>query len=128
MTVVDWTFLAQINLWQVAVVIVALYILGRLLVKFWPWLKRVTALVDALGQLPAFITRTDEAVEDIRHEVKYNNGSSVKDAIGRVEEGVQGLHQKYDELAAADAKLSRRLEQTQPRAPRPRRPQQKKEK
>lgn len=109
---IDWSFLAQINLWQVAVVILAMYVLGRVLVKFWPWLKRLTQLVDSLAQLPAFITRTDEAIEDIRHEVKYNNGSSVKDGIRRLEESSKSLHTKYDDLARALAVV----EQAAPRA------------
>ena len=140
MPVVDWTFLAKINLWQIAIVIVALFVLTRLLMRFWPWLKKVIFVTDSIGrlvsmstvieQLPAFIERTDTAIADIRHEVKFNNGSSVKDAIGRVERGVKGLHEKVDEqkktLDAADAALRKDLEDTRPHPPRPRRPQQKK--
>lgn len=137
MPVVDWTFLASINLWQVAIIVVAIYVLARVLIQFWPWLKKVIGLTDALGELPEFIVamrqfrdRTDTAIADIRHEVKFNNGSSVKDAIGRVERGVAGLHEKVDEqkktLDAADAALRKDLEDTRPHPPRPRRPPQKK--
>ncbi len=54
----DWTFLAEISLWQVAIVVIAAWVVFRLLVQFWPWLKRVIALVEALGQLPVLVRQT----------------------------------------------------------------------
>lgn len=74
--------------------------------KGWPWLRKTATaivhfaqIVDAVQELPAFIDRTDatlekqnetleaqnEQIADIHHEVHYNNGSSVKDAVRRVE-------------------------------------------
>jgi hypothetical protein len=101
----DFSWLGQINLWQVAVFIIALYIIFRLLVKFWPWLRKLMTLTQALADLPAFIARTDSTlsaqdvkIDDIHHEVQYNNGSSVKDAIKRVEEGVAGLYTHVNEI------------------------------
>lgn len=138
---IDWNLIGTLNGWQsvltIAVIIIAIFIIARFLMRFWPWLRKVISFTDAgtrivgmadvIDQLPAFIDRTDKAIEEIRHEVAFNNGSSVKDAIARVETGVSGLHKKYDELTAADLKLSKKLEQTQPQGPRTRRPQQKKE-
>lgn len=134
---IDWTLITTVNGWQslatISIAIVALFVVTRFLIKFWPWLKKVIALFDALGQLPAFIQRTDNAIADIHHEVKYNNGSSVKDAVGRVEIGVRALHAKVDEqkatLEAADAALRRELEDTRPSTPKPapRKPRTKKE-
>jgi uncharacterized coiled-coil protein SlyX len=83
----------------------------------------VMTLTQALADLPAFIERTDHTLDEqnvkigeIHHEVQYNNGSSVKDAIARVEEGVAGL---YEHVADID-------ERTQPgpvtRKPPPRHP------
>lgn len=96
----DWTFMGKVNAWQsvatIAVIIIALFVLTSMAMRFWPWLKKIIALVDSLGQLPAFIIRTDAAIADIHHEVKYNNGSSVKDAIARVELGVRSLHDIVD--------------------------------
>ena len=124
MPAIDWTFLARYNLFQVAVVIVALFVIARLLMRFWPWLRKVMDLTSALAQLPAFIKRTDltlaaqdTKIADIHHEVHYNNGSSVKDAVNRVELGVKGI---YDRLDAADVdrrELREDLEQTRPHAP-----------
>jgi hypothetical protein len=124
----DWTFLETINLLQVAIVIVALYVIARMLMRFWPWLRKVMELTAALAQLPDFIERTDltlrgqdTAIKSIYHETHQNNGSSLKDAVGRVEKGVAGLHLKVAELTAADAAqaviveaLREDLEETKP--------------
>ena len=105
----DWTFLEAINLLQVAIVIVALYVIARLLMRFWPWLRKVMELTAAIAQLPDFIERTDltlrsqdAALKSIYHETHINSGSTLKDSLGRVEEGVAGLHLKVAELTAAD--------------------------
>jgi len=111
----DWpTWLASINLLQVAIVILALWVVVRLLVKFFPWLKKALKLIDALGQLPAFIDRTDARIAEIHHEVNYNNGSSVKDAVSRVEIGVKGLYERVDELTDSDTAIRKELENTKP--------------
>lgn len=70
----------------------ALFVLVR---RAWRALSVVIRIGDALPalvKLPAFMDRTDATLEaqnakidEIHHEVNYNNGSSVKDAIARVE-------------------------------------------
>jgi len=125
----DWpAWLASINLLQVAIVIVAAYVVIRLLVKFWPWLKKVMALTDALAQLPMFMAQTtktlqnqNEQIAEIHHEVNYNNGSSVKDAVSRVELGVKGLYDRVDELSDSDIAIRKEIETTRPdlKLPRP---------
>lgn len=138
----DW-----IAFWDtVSVLQVVGWILGGLgiiafVVKGWPTFRRFIAFVDALLSLPAFIARTDETLEvhtekiqEIHHEVNYNNGSSVKDAVARVEkrvseidEGVASLHKKVDSqkvaLDKADDDLRHELEKTRPprkpRTPKP---------
>lgn len=122
---INWSWLANINLLQVAIVIVALYVVVRLLVKFWPWLRKVMALTEALSKLPAFMARTDDTlaaqnvkIAEIHHEVNYNNGSSVKDAVDRVELGVKGLYERVeasDVAAAAAAAQLKQIERTIPR-------------
>ena len=105
------------------------WILGPLMVigffaKAWPKLRAAVKLIDSLAVLPAFIERTDKAIGDIRHEVMFNNGSSVKDAVTRVEAGVKGLHEKVDNqkvaLELADEDIRHDLERTQPQARKPR--------
>ena len=116
----DWTWLAGINLLQVAIVIVALWVIFRLLLRFWPTLKKTITLFDALEQLPAFITRTDEAVTDIHHETHRNDGSSLKDglvrmedAVERIELGMKGLYDRADAADRAAEQLRYELEKTQ---------------
>ena len=115
----DWTWLAGINLLQVAIVIVALWVIFRLLLRFWPWLKKVITLFDALGQLPEFITRTDKAIIGIHKETTRNGGSTLKDAqvrteeaVERIELGVKGLYDRADAADRAAEQLRHELEQT----------------
>jgi biopolymer transport protein ExbB/TolQ len=145
----DWTWLASINVWQVAIVIVAIYVVIRLLVRFWPWLRKVMDYTAALGQLPDFITRTDNTlaaqnlalveqnkkIAEIHHETHRNDGSSIKDAVARSEEaiervelGVKGLYERADKADAADAAMRRELEDTRPHPPARRRQPNNKEK
>ncbi|WP_104137207.1 hypothetical protein [Cryobacterium sp. Y62] len=116
----DWTWLAGINLLQVAIVIVAIWVIFRLLLRFWPTLKKTIALFDALGQLPAFITRTDESIIGIKKETTRNGGSTLKDAqvrteeaVERIELGVKGLYDRADAADKEDKQLRYELEQTQ---------------
>lgn len=112
------------------ILIVALLLFLR---KLWPSISKMVKLIDALGQLPDFMSRTDTTlkaqdvkIDDIHHEVHYNNGSSVKDAIRRVEEtsgrlerGVAGLYDRADAADKADADLRADLEDTQSRFQKP---------
>lgn len=114
----------SVSLWQVigwgaAVVGVVLFFW-----KGWPWLRKTATaivhfaqIVDAVQELPAFIERTDKTLDsqnksiaDIHHEVHYNNGSSVKDGVQRVETGLAGLHVEVamvaSELAQAKESLT----------------------
>jgi len=93
---IDWSWLASINLLQVAIIIIALYVIVRLLVKFWPWLRKFMRLVDALGALPQYMERTDRRIEEIHHEARYNNETSMKDAVRRTEMGVRSLSDRMD--------------------------------
>jgi hypothetical protein len=91
----------------------ALAVIG-FIVKVWPFIRKLFALVDALGQLPEFIARTDTKIEQIHHEVHFNNGSSVKDAIVRVEKAVnEHVMPSLDVLTATDAEIRAELEATQ---------------
>ena len=116
----DWTWLAGINLLQVAIVIVALWVIFRLFLRFWPTLKKTIALFDALGQLPEFITRTDKAIFCIQKEMTRNSGSTLKDAqvrteeaVERIELGVKGLYDRADAADRAAEQLRHEVEQTQ---------------
>lgn len=132
---IDWNLIGTLNGWQtiltIAVIIIALFILIRFAIRFWPWLRKVVALFEALGQLPVFITTTnatlarqDATLLEIKHEVLPNRGGSLRDAVDGQGKDLAEIKRKL----AKDNDRIRELEQTQPpHAVRPRRPQNKKE-
>lgn len=82
---------------QVAAWIVAFALVIVLITKVWPWVRRLVRLVDALQELPEYMERTTKKIDQIHHEVNYNNGSSVKDAIARLDGNVLELVIRMDE-------------------------------
>lgn len=108
----DAISVAQAALWVAGSLAVITFI-----VKAWPFIRNTFRILDALVRLPDVVEKVDE----IHHEVHYNNGSSVKDAVrrvekklGQVEEGVAGLYRRADASDLADANLRRELENTHP--------------
>ena len=109
----DWpTWLGSINLFHVAIVLTACWVLFRLLVRFWPWLKKVIALTEALGALPSFIERTDASIHSLRRQIENDHDTNLRDELTealdttkRLERGVAGLYTKVDELTASDEEL-----------------------
>jgi len=96
--------LEDITAMQVAAWIALVIGLTILVRKIWRPLKRLIKLTDALSELPEFIPtqRVEmqalrQEVREIHHEVHYNNGSSVKDAVGRIETGVARMHEKFED-------------------------------
>ncbi|MAB20233.1 hypothetical protein [Microbacterium sp. UBA3394] len=124
MTVPDWLkfLLADTSALQLVFWAVAIVALITALVRLWPFLKNAVQIVDALVQLPALakrVTAMQGQIDSIHHETHTNNGSSIKDALGRVEEGVSGLHGRMDDvdrqltsLAREDEALWREIENT----------------
>lgn len=98
-----------------AVEVIAWLVAAALLVliirKTWPWFRKAVRLVDALAELPDFMERTDQRIKEIHHEVHYNDETSVKDAVSRVELGVKGLYERAEDAAAAAEKVRQDLEQ-----------------
>jgi len=121
----DWerlfgdTTLVQAVLW-----ITAFSLLLGVFIKLWPFIKNAVAIVDALVKLPEIakqlpvltgqLTAMKAQVDGIHHETHKNDGSSIKDAVGRVEstakrleEGVAGLHGRMDDVDRQLEKLAR---------------------
>lgn len=117
--------------WVIAVVVIVGFIAGCLkgIPPAWRFLTGFVTTVNALNELPkelkelrAFRKDTTETLDDqntkideIHHEVHFNDGSSVKDATFRIELGVKGLYDQVDELKQADADLRSDLDKTQPK-------------
>jgi len=133
MPIFDWTALGAVSgiqtLATICAIAAGLYVITRFLIRFWPWLKKVIRFFDALAELPVFMVSTNKTMAeqnarlaDIHHEVHYNNGTSVKDSMERVELGVKGIYHRLDgleesveDLHETDEKLSDQIEeQTQP--------------
>lgn len=86
--------------------------------KAWPVVTRFVRTVNALGELPEFITATSDTLErhsdtlaTIKHEVLPNNGGSLRDEVDR--QGVRLI--AVDEKLAADNDRIYELERTIPR-------------
>lgn len=110
--------LADTSALQLVFWIVAIGALIAVLVKLWPALTQFVTIMNAVTGLPEFIARTNTSVDEIHHEVHYNDGTSAKDAIKRVEDGVAGLYDKVEGLASdlADAKTTLSASDAQIRA------------
>ncbi|MFK4729642.1 hypothetical protein ROT00_08155 [Agromyces mediolanus] len=116
--VADW--LAGVDLVPVALSVVVAALGIRVLVRLWPWLRRVVALVEALDTLPGFIERTDASVHRLRRQVENDHDTNLRDelseALGtgrRLEGELARLAARIDALAAAAEELraaDRRLE------------------
>lgn len=129
----DWLadLLANTSALQLIFWIGAIAALIAVLVKLWPALTKMVTIINAVSGLPAFITRTDQTLQtqnqalagqdtkisEIHHEVHFNNGSSVKDAVIRVETGVAGLYGEVAKLNTADEDLRADFEKTHPKNP-----------
>lgn len=126
--IVDWRFLQEVNLWQVLIAFIALYIVVRILIRFWPALKTAIALIEALGGLPTFMAETKTTLDTqsdtlavLEHEVLPNSGGSLRDAVDKHGETLDSV---VSELVDVNLKLAadkerldelEELEHTQPR-------------
>jgi hypothetical protein len=86
-------FWADISVLQAAGWVVAAALALGFVVKSWPFVRNMFRILDALVRLPEFMEDITEKTNEIHHEVKYNNGSSVKDAIARVEATVHAIRE-----------------------------------
>jgi hypothetical protein len=105
-------FWETVSVAQAVVWIVAAFAVLVFVVKAWPFIRNMFNILDALVQLPKYMSDTTERLESIHHEVNYNNGSSVKDAIVRVESGTKGLHIRMDEQDEKLQEIVERFDET----------------
>jgi len=108
--------------WVIAVAAVVAFLGAaiRVVPAVWRSVKRFIQTVDSLADLPEELvsqkqfreetTQTlasqDTKIAEIHHEVNFNNGSSVKDSITRVEASVTALRKDVDELVKKDSSES----------------------
>lgn len=102
----DWeAFWDSISVLDVVLVIVGVSLVIGFIAKGWPKIHAGIRLIDALGDLPDRLDNIEQKIGEIHHEVNYNNGSSVKDAVTRMEteqtRQAEVQEQQGDMLAAA---------------------------
>lgn len=122
MPTIDFTSLPSWEQWivNIGIILGVLTAIGLFIRKVWNINKAVVESLNWITvELPARLDAQDEALADIRHEVQYNNGSSVKDAIKRVEQtserledGIKGLYKRADATDANAANLRTDLDLT----------------
>lgn len=129
MPAIDFTSLPSWEQWvvNIGLILGVLTAVGLFIRKLWNVNKAIVTTIEWVTvALPARLDSQDEALADIRHEVQYNNGSSVKDAVARMEKsqveirkGIEGLYARADATDANAADLRTDLELTKPPAHKP---------
>lgn len=74
-------------IWTVFILIAVI----ALLVKAWPAISRAVYIIDIINGLPARLDKIESRIEGVEREVKTNGGSSIKDAVKRVEEHLYSM-------------------------------------
>lgn len=66
-------------------VFLILAVIGAL-IKLWPFISKVVRTVEIISELPDRLDKIEARLMGVEHEVKTNGGSSIKDAVKRIEE------------------------------------------
>ena len=61
------------------------------LIKVWPFISKVVKVIDIISELPDRLDKIERRLENVEHEVKTNGGSSIKDAVKRIEDHLYSL-------------------------------------
>ena len=61
------------------------------LIKVWPFISKVVHTIDIISELPDRLDKIERRLENVEHEVKTNGGSSIKDAVKRIEDHLYSL-------------------------------------
>lgn len=114
----DWSVLFDAgSALQAVLWIVAAVLLIGVVIKLWPFVKNAVAIVDALVTLPEM----KKQIDSIHHETHTNKGTSIKDAVERLEattarleatstetkESVEGVHGRLDDIDRQMSALAR---------------------
>jgi hypothetical protein len=74
-------------IWTVFVILAGLGVL----VKIWPVISKIVTIVDIISELPERLDKIEQRLETVEHEVKTNGGSSIKDAVKRIEDHLYSI-------------------------------------
>ena len=56
------------------------------LIKIWPFISKVVHTIDIISELPDRLDKIEARLMNVEHEVRTNGGSSIKDAVKRIED------------------------------------------
>jgi len=56
------------------------------LIKIWPFVSKAVKTIDIISELPDRLDKIEARLMGVEHEVKTNGGSSIKDAVKRIED------------------------------------------
>ena len=103
-------FLETVTLGEAVIFLGSVLAILALLLKGWPFLRRLVHMLDALDALPSLANEMREAVasvatmggkiETIHHEVTPNGGGSMKDETRRQSETLARLDRQLLDLEA----------------------------
>jgi len=69
-------------IWTVFLIVVII----AALIKIWPFISKVVHTIDIIAELPDRLDKIETRLMGVEHEVKTNGGSSIKDAVKRIED------------------------------------------
>lgn len=95
---------------QGVLIVLAVVALITLLVKAWPKIRAGVRLIDLLGDLPKRLESIDDKLAEVHHETHRNDGSSLKDAVGRIEVEQQRQADMLIAALTADDQITERLD------------------
>jgi hypothetical protein len=72
-------------LWAIFLTFVGISVI----VKSWPFIKGVVKTVEIIEELPVRLDRIERQIASVEKEVLTNSGSSLKDAVRRIEAKIQ---------------------------------------
>ena len=56
------------------------------LIKIWPFISKVVHTIDIISELPDRLDKIETRLMNVENEVRTNGGSSIKDAVKRIED------------------------------------------
>lgn len=67
--------------WVIVVTMIIIIVIG----KAWPFISGVVKMVNIIQEMPEKLKSIEERIKKVEEEVTTNSGSSLKDAVKRIE-------------------------------------------
>jgi len=59
--------------------------------KIWPTISKIVHTIDIIAELPERLDKIEQRLVGVEREVKTNGGSSIKDAVRRIENHLNSI-------------------------------------